>query len=145
LAANGEQPASLTLPYRPGADGRPRPLLWIDVHGPSATELVPGLIDSGADYSCFPLGYAPLLGYQASDLALEHGSQVGGAIDFRRAEDPMTAYIAGDADREFGFEVHPNFVEGADMILLGRLDFMMSWIVVIDEPAKEFTLIRVVT
>src|SRR5690348_4647890 len=92
----GSEPFSVTLPYSTGADDHPRPFLWLIVRGPrGAEELVQFLIDTGADFSVLPLGYASLLGYEPEELTLEEGNQVKGKVSFFRPADPMRAILPG--------------------------------------------------
>lgn len=73
--------------------------------------MIPGLIDSGADSSVLPAGYAPLLGYGRADLDRVEGSQVGGSVTLLRATRPSTAYVPEFP--ELAFEMAPFFVYAA--------------------------------
>jgi len=98
-------------------------------------------VDSGADFSCLPYGYVSLLGYQLHDLTPFQGSQVQGSMTFYRADAPIRALLPGDME-DRAFELHPNFVQNAEMILWGRLDFFQVFTVVINEPAQQLILVR---
>lgn len=118
-----------------------RPFLWLDLVGPNGSVRTQGIVDSGADFSCLPYGYASLLGYQPADLTELQGTQVQGAMTLYRAATPIRALLPGDMPRNT-FELHPNFVENADMILWGRLDFFRVFSVVFTETMQQFTLVR---
>lgn len=129
----------LELEYSPGPDDVLRPYLWLVLVGPNGSEvLLQGLIDSGADYSCVPLEYAARLGYAPAEGSFGEGTQLRGTIDFWRARDPLHAYLPGD--RTMTFELYPHFVDGAEVTLWGRLDFMGTWEVVISQPRQTFTM-----
>jgi hypothetical protein len=135
----------ITLPYQRHAfnqeDALARPFLWLDLTGPGGSVRTQGIIDSGADFSCLPYGYAELLGYGAADLAPFQGSQVQGEMTFYRANVTTRALLPGDtADR--AFDLAPNFVKNAEMILWGRLDFFRAWGIAFDERGQRFTLVR---
>lgn len=78
----GEQtPEPLLIPYRELGFGGARPYLFLHVTGVDGqARVIPGLIDSGADSSVLPAGYAPLLGYGRADLDRVEGTQVGGSV-----------------------------------------------------------------
>lgn len=135
----------ITLPYQRHAlnqaDALYRPFLWLDLTGPGGQARVQGIVDSGADFSCLPLGYAQILGYPPESLQEFQGSQVQGAMTFYRATQPLSALLPSDS-QDGAFQLHPNFVANAEMILWGRLDFFQTWGVGFSEPAKQFTLMR---
>ena len=119
--------------------GGSRPYLFLHVTGPDGRgRMIPGLIDSGADSTVLPAGYAPLLGYSRVDLAFEQGTQVGGSLSLRRATKPSEAYVP-----EFSnlvFELAPFFVEGCQHALWGRADLMWHFDVTIMERHQQFLL-----
>jgi len=49
--------------------------------------------------------------------------------------------LPGDPARSF--DLHPNFVESADMTLWGRMDFFRHWHVVVTEASQQFTLMKI--
>jgi hypothetical protein len=62
-------PEPLLIPYRELEFGGARPYLFLHVTGLDGRgRMIPGLIDSVADSSVLPAGYAPLLGYGRTDL-----------------------------------------------------------------------------
>lgn len=128
------------LPYREGPGGVARPYLTVVVTGPNGhAEKVFGLIDSGADCSSLPLGFAGLFGYTHEDLVPATVTQVSGEVSVLQAAKPAKAHIAGLPELEF--ELRPWFAEG-NTALWGRADFMMAFGVAFDQPAKQFTLFR---
>jgi hypothetical protein len=109
--------------------------------GPSEVELpVRGLIDSGADMSVLPLGYAALLGYGSSDLSRSSAQQIAGRMDIWETANALSAALPGE--REHPFSLGPVFINGALNVLWGRADFMRAWDVLVSEAQQEFTLIR---
>ena len=115
-----------------------RPYLYLHVVGLSgASGDIPGIIDSGADTTCLPQGFAPLLGYEASDLEHQQGSQVGGALDMFLARKPVRAAIV---DLEIcEIDLWPTFVDG-DQVLWGRRDFFMAVNVTFFERQQSLSL-----
>jgi hypothetical protein len=84
----------LVVPYRELGMGGARPYLFLYVRGLDGPgRLISGLIDSGADNTVLPAGYAPLLGYSRVDLVSEQGTQVGGSVALRRATKPSKAHV----------------------------------------------------
>jgi hypothetical protein len=77
-------PDSLLIAYRDFGWGGVRPYLVLHVTGINgASGLIPGLLDTGADSTVLPAGYAPLMGYTASDLETKQGTQVGGSVTLK--------------------------------------------------------------
>lgn len=76
----------LTVAYRDLGLGELRPFLVLTVTGPGGAKgAIAGLIDSGADGTVLPAGYASLMGYMAADLIAEQGTQVGGSVTMWQA------------------------------------------------------------
>lgn len=132
--------SSWTVPYRDAFQNGVRPYLTLHLTGPTGLSGdVVGLVDSGADRTCLPLGFATLMGYRAEDLEQEQGQQVSGTMDMWNARMPSPAYVVGLA--EITFELWPSFVLG-DTVLWGRSDFFRAFVVGFDEPEQHFTLTR---
>jgi hypothetical protein len=100
--------------------------------------MIPGLLDSGADSTVLPVGYAPLMGYSGADLVFEQGTQVGGSVTLRRAIKPSKAYVPEFP--ELVFDVAPFFVDGCQHALWGRADLMRHFDVTIMERRQQFLL-----
>lgn len=85
----------LTVPYRTlPTNGLPRPYLGLIVTGlDGKSEVIFGLLDSGADRTCFPWGYAALLGYSQTTLELQQITQVQGTIDVYSATELAAAVV----------------------------------------------------
>jgi hypothetical protein len=129
----------VTLPYSTFVGPESRPYLQIHLTGPTGSDGdVIGLIDSGADTSCLPLGYASLLGYKQEQLQLTPCVGVGGACEVFEALEPLEAYVLGLQDAVF--EMRPTFLPDSHMALWGRQDFFKIFGVCFDEPSEEFTL-----
>lgn len=128
------------MAYRHFGLGELRPYLVLHVTGPGGAKgPIVGLIDSGADGTVLPLGYASLLGYGRSDLVAEPGAQVGGSVTMLRAQKPCDAVVPEMPD--LGFEINPSFVNGCQIALWGREDLMQRFDVRIMERKKQFALI----
>jgi hypothetical protein len=94
-----------------------------------------GLVDSGADDSCFPDGYAPLMGFADSDLESFAGTQAGGEAIFRCAKQSVEAWLPEMPERRIKFQ--PTFI-GGRQALWGRGDFFAAFRVSFDEPGESF-------
>lgn len=134
-----KRPWSGTAPYAPGSDGNSRPYLWLTLTGPRGGPKVPivGLVDTGADKSVLPIDYAPLLGYDAEDLAPVEVGQVEGSASAWDAQKPCEAFVNGVPTVKF--QVQPLFVATLDA-LWGRADLMMTYVVSVSEKAQELSL-----
>lgn len=121
--------------------GGARPYLFLHVTGLDGRgRVIPGLIDSGADRSVLPAGYAPIMGYSGADLAFVQGSQVSGSVTLRRATTPAAAYVPEFPD--LIFDMAPFFVDGCQHALWGRADLMRHFDVTIMERLQQFSLTR---
>jgi hypothetical protein len=135
-----QKPESLLIPYRELGFGGARPYLFLHVTGMDRRgRMIPGLIDSGADSTVLPAGYAPLLGYGRADLDRVEGTQVGGSVTLLRATRPSRACVPEFPDR--AFEMAPFFVHGCQHALWGRADLMRHFDVTISERRQECLLI----
>lgn len=122
--------------------GHKRPYLEVHLTGPSGVEQrIIGVVDSGADYTCFPYEMLRLLGYQGRSMLRESGiSQVSGALDALQSTAPVGAFVAGLPAKRF--ELFPVFVHGARNILWGRADFFKAFeSVSFLEAAERFELV----
>lgn len=134
--------ADLIVAYRDLGLGEPRPFLVLAVTGPrGAKGPIAGLIDSGADGTVLPAGYAPLMGYSASELVAQQGAQVGGSVTMWQATRPSQAFIPEIPD--LVFDLSPCFVHGCQTALWGRKDLLHHFDVHIMERRKQFSLTRV--
>jgi hypothetical protein len=97
-----------------------------------------GLVDSGADTSCFPDGFAPLMGFADSDLEQIPGTQAGGATVFRRANQPVEAWLPEMPGRRI--TIQPTFT-GGRQALWGRGDFFVAFRVSFDELGQSFEVV----
>jgi hypothetical protein len=97
-----------------------------------------GIVDSGADTTSLPMGYASLMGYDPSMLVEETFNQVSGTGTAYRATVPCTAVVPEIPDIEV--ELFPQFVLGSDLALWGRMDFMKRFEVTIQEFNQNFTI-----
>jgi hypothetical protein len=130
-----------TLPYRDVFQTGYRPYLAVHVTAPSGRSGdVVGVVDSGADSTSLPEGFAALMGYDASELLYAQGEGAGGAIDTWRAQRPCTAYVVGLS--QFEFEFYPSFIAGGQDVLWGRADLFRTFGVMFEEEQQRFTLFR---
>jgi hypothetical protein len=97
-----------------------------------------GLIDSGADGTVLPAGYAPLMGYEPGDLEAQQGTQVGGGLTMLRAIKAARAFVPEMPDLVIDFK--PCFVHGCQTALWGRKDLLHHFDVHIMERRKQFLL-----
>jgi len=133
----------LIVGYRNFAGDGARPYLVLHVTGPNGRSgPIWGLIDSGADCSSLPLGFASLMGYTPADLKADTGAQAGGSLPYHQALKPCHAYVPEVAD--LVMEMHPIFVDGSQSPLWGRRDFMRYYNVTIMETQQAFSITRVV-
>lgn len=132
----------LVVAYRELGLGELRPFLILTVTGPrGAKGPIAGLIDTGADGTVLPAGYAPLMGYSPEDIAAQQGAGVGGSVTMHQATKPSKAAIPEIPG--FEFEIHPCFVEGSQIALWGRKDLMQHFDVKIMERKKQFSLTQI--
>jgi Retroviral aspartyl protease len=134
-------PDSLLIAYRDFGWGGVRPYLVLHVTGINgASGLLPGLLDTGADSTVLPAGYAPLMGYTATDLETMQGTQVGGSVTLKNAKSPSKAYVPEIPD--LVFDIRPCFVQGCQNALWGRADLLKNFDVTIMERKQQFLLTR---
>lgn len=116
-----------------------RPYLALELIGPGGGNVrIPGLIDTGADTSILPFGYASLLGYTISSLESSQAQQVQGLADVHQATESSMAWIAGAP--QITFTTLPIFIPGAINALWGRRDFLHTFPVAFFESRKEFVV-----
>lgn len=131
-------PHSHTVGYRFLADNVFRPYLAVNVVGPNGiSRVVFGIVDSGADMSCFPMGYINEFGYDATQLTEQPMGQAGGVARSFVSTVASTAVVP-----EFPNDpvlIRPTFTEG-QWVLWGRSDFMNVFTVTFLEPQKQFVL-----
>jgi hypothetical protein len=132
-------PERLVVPYRELGLGGVRPYLFLRITGLAGhARMIPGLIDSGADRSVLPAGFAPLLGYTLADLVRVQGSHVAGGMAMLEAARPSTACVPELPSH--AFEMSPFFVQGCQQALWGRADLMRRFDVTISESRQEAVL-----
>jgi hypothetical protein len=121
--------------------GELRPILILHVTGPRGVKGdIAGLIDSGADGTVLPAGYAPLMGYTPADIVAQQGAGVGGSVIMHQATTPSQAFVPEIPD--LVFDLHPSFVQGCQIALWGRKDLLHHFDVHIMERRKQFSLTR---
>ena len=131
--------ADLVVAYRDLGLGEARPYLVLTVTGPTGKQgPIAGLIDSGADGTVLPAGYAPLMGYTAGDLKAEQGTQVGGSVTVYRANVSSQAFVPEIPGRVF--DLNPCFVQGCQTPLWGRSCLMRHFDITIMETKQQFSL-----
>lgn len=132
---------SWTLPYRDAFGSGARPYLALHVTGINQRSgPIAGLVDSGADRSSLPMGFADLMGYGEDDLELGHVNVADGSVvQVWHALTPSQAYVVGL--EQTVFDLLPTFVPGsASAPLWGRADFFNAYRIAFDEPNARFTL-----
>jgi hypothetical protein len=128
------------LPYRALVAGDPlRLYLAMNVTGINGQSgAVMGLVDSGADGTAFPLGYASLMGYSAATLSQQTCVGVGGAATTYVATVPCSMFVIGNP--AVVIPIQPSFVPSSQFVLWGRRDFMACYDVAILEKQQQFTI-----
>ncbi len=98
---------------------------------------VTGLIDTGADITQLPVGFASLMGYDASTLESIPIGTAGAVTQVLRAKKPCQGYVVGVPSVVMDFL--PVF-SASPYVLWGRTDFMAAFGVSVDERSQEFTI-----
>jgi hypothetical protein len=101
-----------SLPYRDVFGGGARPYVGLQVTGINGRSgPILGLIDSGADRTCLPSGYARLMGYTPADLEQVNVTVAdGSSTAVWNATRPAHGYVIGIED--ITFELWPSFMPG---------------------------------
>jgi hypothetical protein len=122
-----------TDPFQTGA----RPYVVLQLTGLNGRGgPVIGLIDSGADMTQLPIGYASLMGYGADQLEQITIGTAGSAAEAFRAKVPCTAVVVGIP--QVSIDLKPVFSASSSYVLWGRTDFMATFGVTIMEKSQEF-------
>jgi hypothetical protein len=111
--------------------------LPIIIHSVKSHLAVRALVDSGADFSILPMGYASYLGVDINVCEEQPCTTAGGSGTVFVHPIPLEAEIQAMNIR---FAMKSAFTEYANTILLGRADFFKRFLVTLDEPAQTFTL-----
>lgn len=128
---------SKPFPYRAIYSGPLVPAIPLVVHGPKAKIPVPGLIDSGADNSMFPLDWAGHLGVDLSACRVEDCSTAGGVVQHHIWDPGLEAEVQALGRR---VKLNAAFCDGLPVVILGRDDFFAEFKVSFDQRAQTFTL-----
>jgi hypothetical protein len=117
-----------------------RPYLAVHLTGPDGRDgNVVGLLDTGADSTALPIGFASLMGYGPAMLTPITVGTAGAPAQAFRATEPCAAQVPGMTTAPLN--LRPAFVFGASAsVLWGRSDFMSAFKVCFEESAKHFTL-----
>jgi hypothetical protein len=128
------------LPYSDPFGNGVRPYLVVHLTGPNGRSgNVVGLLDTGADSTALPIGFASLMGYGPAMLTSTTVGTAGAPAQAFHANQPCTAEIPGMTTAPLN--LRPVFVFGASAsVLWGRSDFMSAFKVCFEENAKHFTL-----
>jgi hypothetical protein len=100
---------------------------------------MPGLVDSGADYSVFPAPWAGPLGIDLASCREEDSQTAGGTAKQYLHSQKLTAEIQAMSER---VELVAAFSDVLPIALLGRQDFFAAFKVSFDERAQTFRLER---
>lgn len=100
--------------------------------------MVLGLVDSGADASTFPFGYATLLGYSSATLTRSTSSTAGGNTTTFVAKAPSTAEVLEVPG--VTVQMHPVFAQAIEVVVWGRIDFMTYFDVNFMETQQRFSI-----
>jgi hypothetical protein len=125
--------------YRDFGQGGPRPYLVMHVTGINGRSgRLWGLVDSGADRTSMPFGFATLMGYGPQDLTVQQGLGAGGTFTCYVAHALSTAIVPEIPGPVVSFA--PMFVQGSKTVLWGRTDFMSRFDVTILERSSQFSI-----
>ena len=108
------------------------------VHGPKGHIPVPGLIDSGADESCFPVEYASTLGVELDECDESECRTAGGPTKQYKWDKPLEVQLQTLQNKRI--KVGATFIKGLDITLLGRDDFFAVFKVDFDHRDQKFWL-----
>ncbi len=126
-------------------EARPRPYLGLEITGPNGSpQKIMGLVDSGADRTGLPVGYAPLLGYDVGSMAAKEVEQVAATMTTYVPEEPVAGHVIGPEIEKISFQFVPVFFDGSlsAPALWGRTDFFRAFDVCFREMDQTFELIR---
>jgi Retroviral aspartyl protease len=131
-------PDSINVGYRSLPDQILRPYLIVDVTGPNGnTKRILGIVDSGADSCCFPVGLIPEFGYDMNDLTEKSMGQAGGTTKCWEAKVASTACVPDFP--ALSFPIMPTFLDG-QFVLWGRSGFMSTFDVQFFQLQNRFVL-----
>ena len=99
---------------------------------------VVGLIDSGADITQLPMGFASLMGYTAAELEPLTVGTAGNPTSVLRAKQACTGIVPGLPQVEC--TMLPAFCASSPFVLWGRTDVMSMFGVMIEESKQRFAL-----
>lgn len=129
---------SITVDYKSLPDQVLRPYLIVDVTGPNGiAKRIFGIVDSGADNSCFPSALIAEFGYDRSDLIEEPMTQAGGTTVCWKAKTACTAVVPDFPS--VPFSITPTFLEGS-FVLWGRNDLMNTFDIQILQSQHKFVM-----
>ena len=129
---------SINVGYRSLADNVLRPYLVLDVTGPNGiTRRIIGIVDSGADRSCFPKGFITEFGYDPTGLTAQVMTQAGGTTTSYVATANCSAVVVDLENTTFSLA--PTFVDGS-YVLWGRTDFMNTFDITLLQSQNRFTV-----
>jgi hypothetical protein len=129
------------LPYSDPFGSGHRPYLGVHLDGVNGRGGdVVGLLDTGADSTALPIGFASLMGYGPATLrAITVGTASAPASAFQ-ATQPCTANVLGITTAA-PLTLQPVFVFGASAsVLWGRSDLMSAFKVCFEESSRHFML-----
>ena len=129
---------SINVGYRHLPDNVLRPYLFVNITGPNGiSRSVLGIVDSGADQSCFPLGFITEFGYDLGDLTEQEMTQAGGTTKSYITSIECSAVVV---DLESSpFVICPTFLDG-QYVLWGRADFMNNFDLEFIQSQNRFVL-----
>jgi hypothetical protein len=129
---------SVTLVYSNPFQGGDRPYLALEVTGINGQSgSVIGLLDSGADMTQLPIGFASLMGYDQATLQPISIGTAGAPAQALRATKPCRAIIPGLPAAPV--DLLPVY-SPSPFALWGRTDFFAKFGVMIEEKHQRFTL-----
>jgi hypothetical protein len=129
---------STTLAYSDPFGNGLRPYLVLAFTGINGTSgNIVGLLDTGADSTALPTGYAALMGYGPDQLERREIGTAAGLAYCWQAMVPCSASVVGAPALET--DLSPTFVASATP-LWGRGDIMRLFALTIEDRSQQFTL-----
>ena len=98
-----------------------------------------GLLDTGADSTALPIGFASLMGYSAASLTSMIVGTAGSPVNAFRATQDSTANVIGIQGMPIA--LRPVFTPGTSAsVLWGRSDLMSHFDIMFSERRQTFEL-----
>lgn len=115
-----------------------RPVIPVRVHGAAGTQVILGLVDTGADVTILPAFVLPLIGAEDIYAPEAHFRGLGNqtvTVRYRRVELSLD-----DADGPCRWHADIGFLDGRDVAILGHAGFLEHFQATFDSARHRLTL-----